>query len=81
MTVRVLLFQALRDAVGESALMLDLPAETSVRKTLDILTDQYPALGPYRESLLCARNEEWVSRGATLKNGDTLALMPPVSGG
>jgi len=51
-----------------------------------ILAQKYPKLAPMvldEESLTLALNEEYVPTGQVLplKNGDTVALIPPISGG
>jgi hypothetical protein len=50
------------------------------------LADRYPKLAPLvmdESSLTLAVNEEYVPEGDTivLKTGDTVALIPPISGG
>ena len=50
------------------------------------MADKYPNLASTvmdEESLTLALNEEYVPSGEVLdlKNGDTIALIPPISGG
>ncbi len=81
MRVRILLFASYREIVGgeeipwiadEGATLGDLVAE---------LIDKYPRLEPHRKAMLLAVNEEFAEASARLKEGDEVALMPPVSGG
>ena len=51
-----------------------------------ILADAYPKLAPLvmdEDSITLALNEEYVPAGEILplKDGDTVALIPPISGG
>jgi molybdopterin converting factor small subunit len=45
------------------------------------LVERYPALGPLAPGLRYAVNEEFASPDRELRDRDTLALVPPVSGG
>jgi MoaE-MoaD fusion protein len=81
MRVRVLLFAALREAVGEKTLELELRGPATVGDALAQLEAQHGALARYRGRLLLARNEERVALATPLGDGDELALLPPVSGG
>ena len=62
---------------------LELPehtnARTTVRDVADKLQADYPDLS--LKGALCALNERYVSPDQEVKEGDTLALFPPVSGG
>jgi len=79
--VRVLLFAALREAVGEKSLELELRDSATLADLLAELEARHAALARYRGRLLVARNEERTPLGARLADGDEVALLPPVSGG
>ena len=81
MAVTILCFAGLRERAGFGELEYDAPDGTSVSQILDDLVTQYPAIGEALPSCLVALNEEYVREGATVKAGDTIALIPPVSGG
>lgn len=79
--VKVLFFGAARDAVGQPEVELELDREGTSTTALTQLIQKYPKLARFGRSLLVAVNQEY-SRGETpLKNGDELAVFPPVSGG
>ena len=70
------LFAALRERVGADQLVLELPEGALVGDALDRLadvTDGVPAV--------LAVNREYADREAALREGDEVALIPPVSGG
>ena len=73
MNVEVRLFAGLRERAGWD------------RRTIDVATvaDVWPALGlgEEPEGLLYAVNREYAERGRALRDGDEVALIPPVSGG
>jgi len=81
MRVRVLLFAALREAVGEKTLELELRSSATLADLLGELEAQHAPLARYRGRLLVARNEERVPLSTALCDGDEIALLPPVSGG
>jgi len=81
MKVRVTYFQALKGLAGIDGEDLDLAEGSTIRDAVDNIVARRPALGPARRSLLHAVNEEWAPADAVLRDGDALALMPPVSGG
>ena len=73
MTVRVRLFAGLRERAGWSERDLDAAR----------VADVWPALGLGEEpaGLLYAVNREYAERDRELRDGDEVALIPPVSGG
>jgi len=66
---------------------LELTADEANTSSLrNILALKYPGLASMvrdEENLTLALNEEYVTRGQilVLKEGDTIALIPPISGG
>lgn len=48
------------------------------------MAEKYPGLSSLvldEDSLTLALNEEYIESEIVLKNGDTIALIPPISGG
>lgn len=81
MQIRVLYFGALRDAGGisEEALMLD---EGST--AMDVLVDasrRTPQMDALLRRSAVAVNQHYALPSTVLKDGDEVALLPPVSGG
>jgi len=72
----VLAFARYRECLGFSALELPLPDPATLEA---LLADSRLAALP-GEALL-AVNQAFVGRDAPLRDGDEVALMPPVSGG
>jgi sulfur-carrier protein len=79
MTITVLLFASLREAVGQRRLTIDVTEDTTIEAVARRLEANYPALT--LSGTLCAINEQYQAPSAVLKAGDTLAFFPPVSGG
>ena len=81
MQCTVLLFAQLAESIGEKQLTLDLPEKAGVGEALEILGGQHPAIAKLSPSLAVAVNEQYATRNTTLNDGDTIAWIPPVSGG
>lgn len=82
MTTTVLFFSVLRDLVGAESLSLTLPtSEVTMGAILESLYRDHPALRDWDSRLLLAVNAEFATRGDLVKDGDEVALMPPVQGG
>jgi molybdopterin synthase catalytic subunit len=81
MRVKVLFFGSLRDAMGRSTDSLDLPDGAELRELLDLLSRDKPSISALIPSIALSVNEEYARRDAKLKDGDEVALLPPVSGG
>lgn len=76
MRIAVKLFAALRERAGARTLELDLPDGA-------VAADVWAALelGDEPRGLLLAVNRAYADRGTALRDGDEVALIPPVSGG
>lgn len=79
--IHVKLFALLRERAGTGELTMDLPAGATVGEARKRLSDELPTLGPLLERVAFAINHEYVRPEAPLRDGDELALIPPVSGG
>jgi molybdopterin synthase sulfur carrier subunit len=80
--VHVLYFAALRELTGCDAEWLELPPETrTVGATLLHLERVRPELAGRLGSVRAALNETFVAPDEPITDADTLALIPPVSGG
>ena len=81
MRVRVLFFGVLKDIVGKSADMIDLPDGSSVRDALALYESQIPRLRELLPSFAVAVNQQYAGPDTKLEPDDELAMLPPVSGG
>jgi len=80
MKITILFFGIIRDIIGESKLTLELKKESSIEQLKQYLIKEYNELSKYHNFSI-AVNEEYVEPGYILKSNDTVALIPPVSGG
>ena len=81
MRVRVLFFGMLKEMVGKSADMIDLPEGATVADILNQYGSQIPRLKAVLPSLALAVNQQYASPGTKLQPDDEVAMLPPVSGG
>ena len=86
--IRVLFFASLREAVGVSHCELAVPAGTGRPFGLQALMAELQsrlAAGAYAalvaENVRIAVNQELVDGSVTLRAGDEVAFLPPVTGG
>ncbi len=81
MQIRVKLFAIIRDRAGTSELAIDLPDGATVDAAAAALAEQLPAIRDFLPRSAFAVNQTYVDRNHLLRDGDELAVIPPVSGG
>lgn len=81
MKIRVLLFASLARDVGRGELELSLSDNAVVGDALAALSRDHPPIARYRRRLATAVNLDYVGPKHRLRDGDELAVIPPVSGG
>ncbi len=81
MRVRVLFFGILKEMVGKSVDLIDLPDGASVRDVLARYEAQNPRLKESLHSLALTVNQQYARADTLLRTNDEVALLPPVSGG
>lgn len=86
--IKVLFFASAREAAGDvSKTSLELTTDEANTQSLrQKLATLYPKLADMvrdEDNLTLALNEEYLTSGQSLplKDGDTIALIPPISGG
>lgn len=79
--IKVLLFGACREAAGQDELTCRVPAPATVAAAWAQLKQLHPVLAGFERSALFAVNEEHARQDQGLRDGDTVAVFPPVSGG
>jgi len=80
--IKVLYFSSLKDRV-KKILRRDRYKRAFVCKGsfYKFLKERYPQISQDLDNIMVAVNEEYVDTDHILKDGDTVALIPPVSGG
>ena len=81
-TVRVHLFARFRDVVGVETLDIEMPLlGTKVRCVRNQLARLYPELAALLTRSQIAVNNEFATDDVLIREGDEIAIIPPVSGG
>lgn len=82
MQITVRLFAVLRDAAGADCLTESFEGNSITVEVIRARLAQRAGLGPHIARVAVAVNEEYVTDQQTvLRDGDTVALIPPISGG
>ena len=79
--VRVLFFGAAREIVGSDEVEISLRAPSTSASAFEEILSRYPELRRFGRSLLFAVNQEYARQDLEVREGDELAIFPPVSGG
>jgi molybdopterin converting factor small subunit len=81
MNVRILFFALYRDWAGTDELVLTLPAGATAGAAVTAARDGLPGLAALPDRPVVALNSVYSALDAPLRDGDELALLPPVAGG
>ncbi len=81
MKINVKLFAILRDRAGASEVSVDLRDGATVADALEATVARFPEIRTLVPRAAYAVNRSYVAASVTLKEGDELAIIPPVSGG
>ncbi len=81
MLVHIRLFARYRELAGCPSLDIEVPSHSTAGDAFSQVAERFPQMRPMRASTLFAINAEFVKPTVELRDGEELALMPPVSGG
>jgi molybdopterin converting factor subunit 1 len=81
MHVTVRLFARLRDIAGAAELARTVPPGATIGSVWNELTREFPELAPYERSISTAVNADYARMDQSVRDGDEVAFLPPVSGG
>ena len=81
MQVRILFFGMLKDVAGQGHDTLSLPEQATLGDVLSHYEKRFPRLKEFTASMAMSINQEYAGPESELKQGDEIALLPPVSGG
>jgi len=79
--VNVLLFGVLKDVYGTTPPPSELASGATVASIVEHYRERVPQQGGLLRSIAVAVNSEFAHLSTALKDGDEVALLPPVSGG
>ena len=81
MELSVRFFALYRERAGCSVTRVSAPENSTVADLVASLRESFPRLAPPDVKIVVAVNEEYAEPDLTLKAGDEICLIPPVSGG
>ncbi len=81
MKVKVLYFSSIKDRIKKREEVLEIPENTAVSQFIEIIKQKHPEISDLIDKVMIAVNEEYTSNETRLKEGDIIAIIPPVSGG
>lgn len=81
MRIKVRLFASQRESLGRSSLDADVPEGSTAESVLVHLLAAHPSLAAPAGAIAFAVNQEHAAADTRLREGDELALLPPVAGG
>ena len=76
--IKILLFAQLQEDIGQNTLFLK-ANDWTVKQVKEYLQQQYPQTT--LQAVMTAINEDYAFDDDVVKDGDTIAFLPPVSGG
>ncbi|HEV7501466.1 MAG TPA: molybdopterin converting factor subunit 1 [Vicinamibacteria bacterium] len=75
------LFASLREAVGTTEIVLDLPDGATAEEAWEALARDHAGVAERRARLTAAVNRRYAAFDTPLRDGDEVVFVPPVSGG
>ena len=81
MRLKLRFFASHREAMGSERRTVEVPDGTNVGQLINKLAGENPAMKKLEGHTIVAVNQEQVERGHRLKDGDEVAMYPPVGGG
>jgi molybdopterin converting factor subunit 1 len=80
-SITILYFARVKDITGVKKETMDLPPNTSIKKLLAKISLSYPDIKSILNVVKISVNYKIIDMNTILKDGDEVALLPPVSGG
>ena len=81
MMIRLETFAILRELLHEEILDFEVPEGITASQLISRLEDTFPDAEPILKVTRIAHSENYLGKEELIRNGETYALIPPVSGG
>ena len=80
-TIQLRYFAIIRETLGRAEETRVVPTGTTAEGMFDLLAAENPGIARMKQTTMVMVNQAYVERGSPLRDGDEVALIPPVSGG
>lgn len=80
-TIRLKLFSMAKDLAGIDETLVEVPFNSKPEAVFNYLISRNPLFERWKPSLRIAVNMEYIDSETPLRDGDEVAIIPPVSGG
>ena len=81
MKIRMEFFSVYREAVGKKEIEITLKKSLTINELIQKLIDDYPMLNKFIKFAIFSLNQEYARGDEILKDGDNVAIFPPIGGG
>lgn len=81
MKIKVKFFASYREIAGQPEVLMEVKEGTTLREFMGDLRRKYPRLRGLTDTIIASVNKRYARDDLMLKDGDEVALLPPVSGG
>lgn len=81
MKIKIKFFASIREIVGKNEIEIEINSNTKVGDVIENLKLQFPKLKKVESTTIIVLNHNIANLDKEVKEGDVLALFPPVSGG
>jgi len=82
--VSVLFFAKVREITSKSSIDIEFTSQVKLADIINQILELYPTLKQIQNNLIIALNQNYIDNldeTLSLKEGDEIALIPPISGG
>jgi len=79
--VKVLYFAQVREAAGIKGEEIILVKDSSLKNLISKIEENHPGILQHKEDIQLAVNRKVAGKNLSLKEGDQIAVFPPVAGG
>jgi molybdopterin synthase sulfur carrier subunit len=81
MRIKVKFFSSFGNLAGVNEDELEVPEGATLRKVVEVILERYPQLKQFAEYMITSLNNRVADEDAPVKEGDVVAIMPPLGGG
>lgn len=81
MKIKIELFSVYREAIGEKEIEIEIKDDAKIKDIIQFLTKKYPSIRKFIGYAIFSINHEYADENRSVKEGDEIAIFPPIGGG